>query len=156
MPPKAFVSWSSGKDSAYALHEAQRLGLAEIAGVLTTINQAFDRVAMHGVRDSLLDRQVAALGLPARKVLIPSPCPNEIYEARMAQACADLRAQGVTHIVFGDLFLEDIRKYREEKLAAVGMTAHNSVRCVQPAVPPSKRLASRRKLLNRLSPMRAR
>ena len=123
MPPKAYVSWSSGKDSAYALHEAQRLGLAEIAGVLTTINQAFDRVAMHGVRDSLLDRQVAALGLPARKVLIPSPCPNEIYEARMAQACADLRAQGVTHIVFGDLFLEDIRKYREEKLAAVGMTA---------------------------------
>lgn len=123
MPPKAYVSWSSGKDSAYALYEAQRLGLAEIAGVLTTINQAFDRVAMHGVRDSLLDRQVAALGLPVCKVLIPSPCPNEIYEARMAQACAELLAQGIRHIVFGDLFLEDIRKYREEKLAAAGMTA---------------------------------
>jgi len=123
MPPKAFVSWSSGKDSAFALHEARRLGLAEIAGVLTTINEKFDRVAMHGVRDSLLDRQIAALDLPAIKVLIPSPCPNDIYEARMADACATIKAQGITHIVFGDLYLEDIRAYREEKLAAVGMTA---------------------------------
>lgn len=123
MPPKAFVSWSSGKDSAFALHEARRLGLAEIAGVLTTINERFDRVAMHGVRNTLLDRQIAALGLPAIKVMIPSPCPNEIYEARMAQACAAIKAQGITHIVFGDLFLEDLRAYREEKLAAIGMTA---------------------------------
>ena len=82
MPPRAFVSWSSGKDSAYALFEARRLGLAEIAGVLTTINEVYDRVAMHGVRSELLDRQIAALGLPAIKVPIPSPCPNEIYEAR--------------------------------------------------------------------------
>jgi diphthamide synthase (EF-2-diphthine--ammonia ligase) len=78
---------------------------------------------MHGVRDSLLDRQIAALGLTAIKVMIPSPCPNEIYEARMAQACAAIKAQGVTHIIFGDLFLEDLRAYREEKLAAIGMTA---------------------------------
>ena len=122
MPPKAFVSWSSGKDSAFALHEARRLGLAEIAGVLTAINEKFDRVAMHGVRASLLDRQIAALDLPAVKVLIPSPCPNDIYEARMEEACAAIKAQGVTHIVFGDLFLEDIRAYREEKLSAAGMT----------------------------------
>lgn len=106
-----------------APHEARRLGLAEVAGVLTTINEKFDRVAMHGVRGSLLDRQIAALDLPAIKVLIPSPCPNDIYEARMAQACADIKAQGVMHIVFGGLFLEDIRAYREEKLAAAGMTA---------------------------------
>lgn len=117
---KVFVSWSSGKDSAFALHEARRAGL-DIAGVLVTINEKYDRVAMHGVRHSLLDRQLEALNLPAVKVLIPSPCPNEIYEARMAQACAALKAQGVREIVFGDLFLEDIRAYREEKLAALGM-----------------------------------
>lgn len=118
---KAFVSWSSGKDSAFALYEARRLGLAQIAGILVTINEKYDRVAMHGVRHSLLDRQIEALGLPAIKVMIPSPCPNEIYEARMADACAALKAQGVFQIVFGDLFLEDIRAYREEKLSSVGM-----------------------------------
>jgi len=117
---KAFVSWSSGKDSAFALHEARRSGI-EIAGVLTTINEVHDRVAMHGVRSALLDRQIAALGLPAIKVAIPSPCPNEIYEARMEEACAAIRGQGIRHIVFGDLFLEDIRAYRMEKLAAAGM-----------------------------------
>jgi uncharacterized protein (TIGR00290 family) len=121
MPPKAFVSWSSGKDSAFALHEAQRLGLAEIVGILTTINEVYDRVAMHGVRNALLDRQIEALGLPAIKVSIPSPCPHEIYEARMVEAYGRIWAQGVRHIVFGDLFLEDIRAYRVEKLSAAGM-----------------------------------
>ncbi len=120
-PPKAFVSWSSGKDSAFALHEARRSGLAEIVGVLTTTNEMFDRVAMHGVRNELLDRQVAALGLPCIKVPLPYPCPNEIYEQRMAAAVERIKAQGVRHMVFGDLFLEDIRAYREEKLAAAGM-----------------------------------
>ncbi len=122
MPPKAFLSWSSGKDSAYALCEARRLGLAEVVGVLTTISEAYDRVAMHGVRSSLLDRQIASLGLPALKVGLPSPCSNEIYEARIAQACAQLKSQGVRHIVFGDLYLEDIRAYRERQLAALGMS----------------------------------
>jgi uncharacterized protein (TIGR00290 family) len=123
MTVKAFVSWSSGKDSAFALCEARRLGLAEIAGVLTTVNERYDRVAMHGVRSELLDRQIAALHLPATKVLIPSPCTNEIYEARMAEACAKIKASGIRHIVFGDLFLQDIRAYRERNLAAIGMTA---------------------------------
>ena len=122
MPPKAFVSWSSGKDSAFALCEARRLGLAEIVGVVTTVNERYDRVAMHGVRSELLDRQIAALNLPAIKVLIPSPCTNEIYEARMAEACATIKASGVHHVIFGDLFLEDIRAYRERTLAAIGMT----------------------------------
>ena len=123
MAPRAFVSWSSGKDSAFALSEARRLGLAEIVGILTTVNEKYDRVAMHGVRHELLDRQIEALGLPAIKVLIPSPCPNEVYEARMEDACAAIKAQDVEHIVFGDLFLENIRAYREEKLSAVGMRA---------------------------------
>jgi uncharacterized protein (TIGR00290 family) len=120
--PKAFVSWSSGKDSAFALWEARRAGLFDIVGVLTTVNEVFSRVAMHGVRDSLLDRQVAALGLPCLRVNIPSPCPNEVYEARMAEATARMKADGVTHMIFGDLFLEDIRAYREERLAEAGMT----------------------------------
>ena len=117
---KAFVSWSSGKDSAFALHEARRQGL-EIVGVLTTVNEVYDRVAMHGVRNTVLDRQTRELGIPAIKVNLPVPCPNEVYEARMAEACAQIRAAGVRQIVFGDLFLEDIRAYRIEKLTAAGM-----------------------------------
>jgi uncharacterized protein (TIGR00290 family) len=120
-PPKAFVSWSSGKDSAFALYEAQRCGLAEVVGVLTTVNEVYGRVAMHGVRDSVLEQQIAALRLPALKVMLPNPCSNETYQERMAQACARIKAQGVRHIVFGDLFLEDIRAYRQQQLAAEGM-----------------------------------
>jgi uncharacterized protein (TIGR00290 family) len=123
MSPKAFISWSSGKDSAFALHEARRLGLADVVGVLTTVNEVHDRVAMHGVRNTLLDRQIAELGLPAIKVPLPSPCPNEIYEARMAEATARIKAQGIRHMIFGDLFLEDIRAYRDQKLAAADMEA---------------------------------
>jgi uncharacterized protein (TIGR00290 family) len=122
-PPKAYVSWSSGKDSAFALWEARRLGLAEIVGALTTLNEEYGRVAMHGVRASVLDAQIAALGLPALKVMLPNPCSNEVYEQRLAQACERLRSEDVSHIVFGDLFLEDIRAYREKQLAALGMTA---------------------------------
>jgi len=121
-PPRAFISWSSGKDSAFALHEARRCGLAEIVGALTTLNEAYGRVAMHGVRDSVLDRQIAALGLPVLKVQLPDPCTNQAYEERMAQAFERMKSQGVTHLVFGDLFLEDIRAYREKQLAAAGMT----------------------------------
>jgi uncharacterized protein (TIGR00290 family) len=121
MPPKAFLSWSSGKDSAFALCEARRLGLAEVVGIVTTVNEVYDRVAMHGVRSELLDRQIAALNLSAIKVFIPSPCTNEVYEARMADACAAMKASGIHHIIFGDLFLEDIRAYRERTLAALGM-----------------------------------
>jgi diphthamide synthase (EF-2-diphthine--ammonia ligase) len=114
------VAWSSGKDSAFALHEARRARFA-IAGVLTTMNEVHDRVAMHGVRHTLLDRQIAALDLPAIKVPIPSPCSNQIYEARMDEARAVIKAQGIRHIVLDDLFPEDIRAYRVEKLPAAGM-----------------------------------
>jgi uncharacterized protein (TIGR00290 family) len=120
--PKAYISWSSGKDSAYALCEARAAGLADVVGAVTTFSEVYDRVAMHGVRASLLDRQIAALGLPSLKVMLPSPCSNEIYEARFGEACEELKRQGIRHIVFGDLFLEDIRAYRERQLAALGMT----------------------------------
>ncbi len=121
MIPRAFISWSSGKDSAFALLEARRQGTAEIVGVLTTVSEVYDRVSMHGVRNALLDRQVEALGLPVLKVPLPSPCSNEIYEQRMAAAIERIKADGVRDVVFGDLFLEDIRAYREERLAAAGM-----------------------------------
>lgn len=120
--PSAYLSWSSGKDAAFALCEARRQGLADIAGILTTTNEAFDRVAMHGVRRSVLAAQVAALDLPVLEVPLPWPCSNDDYEARMAAATATLKADGIHHMVFGDLFLADIRAYREEKLAASGMT----------------------------------
>lgn len=121
--PKAILSWSSGKDAAFALHEVRRTGAAEVAALLTTVNETHERVAMHGVRERLLDLQAEAAGLPLIKVPIPFPCPNGIYEERMAAAMAEVKARGITHTIFGDLFLEDIRAYREEKLAAAGMSA---------------------------------
>jgi len=121
--PQALIAWSSGKDSAWALHEARRAGDYDIVGALTTVNDAFSRVAMHGVRQELLMAQIEAAGLEPIIVRIPYPCTNEIYERQMAAAMDAAKARGVTHIIFGDLFLEDIRAYREEKLAAIGMTA---------------------------------
>ena len=120
--PRAWLSWSSGKDSAWALHTTRLRGDVEIAALLTTVNSTHARVAMHAVRESLLYAQAEAVGLPLVKVPIPSPCPNEIHEQAMAGAMERARDEGVTHMVFGDLFLEDIRKYREDKLAACGMT----------------------------------
>jgi uncharacterized protein (TIGR00290 family) len=119
---KCLISWSSGKDSAWTVHVLRQRPDIELAGVLTTVNQKYQRVAMHAVREELLEAQAAALGLPLWKVPIPSPCPNEVYEQAMAAAVARAVAEGFTHIAFGDLFLEDIRRYREEKLAGTGLT----------------------------------
>jgi uncharacterized protein (TIGR00290 family) len=120
--PKAWLAWSSGKDSAWALHKVREAGELEIVSLLTTVNRTHERVAMHAVRESLLEAQAAATGLPLVKVPIPSPCPNGIYEQAMSEAMALARAEGVFHIVFGDLFLEDIRAYREKQLTSCGMT----------------------------------
>ena len=114
---KALISWSSGKDSAFSLHEVRRAGEFEVVGALTTVTETFERVSIHGVRQEILRAQCEAAGLPQRIVPIPYPCPNEIYEARMAAATAQAKAAGVTHIIFGDLFLRDVRAYREAKLA---------------------------------------
>lgn len=121
MPNKALIAWSSGKDSAWALHEIRRSGDYEIVGALTTVTETFSRVSMHGVREELLAAQLDAAGLAPLRVPIPYPCPNEIYEARMASALTDARANGVTHVIFGDLFLEDVRRYREARLAGTGI-----------------------------------
>ena len=122
MKPKALIAWSSGKDSAWALHEIRRAGEYEVVGALTTVTETFQRVSMHGVREDILYAQHEAAGLPSIIVPIPYPCPNEVYEARMAAALADAKAAGATHVIFGDLFLEDVRAYREQKLAGTGIT----------------------------------
>ncbi len=120
--PKALISWSSGKDSAFALREVRRAGEFEVVGALTTVTETFGRVSIHGVRQEILHAQCEAAGLPPRIVPIPYPCPNEIYEARMGEAVASATQDGITHIIFGDLFLGDIRTYREQKLAGTGIT----------------------------------
>lgn len=120
--PKAVVAWSSGKDCAYALETARREKKLEIVGLLTTVTSTFSRVSMHGVREALLEKQAEALELPLHRVEIPSPCPNEVYEKAMAGATEMLRKEGVEHIIFGDLFLEDVRRYREEKMAGTGIS----------------------------------
>ena len=119
---KILLSWSSGKDSAWALYLLNQHYPGAVQGLLTTINEAFDRVAMHGVRAELLQAQADAVGLPLRRVPLPDQCVNEVYEARMGDACRRAVAEGFTHVAFGDLFLEEIRRYREERLAGTGLT----------------------------------
>ena len=119
-PERALLAWSSGKDSAFSLHVLREQGV-EVTGLLTTINDAFDRVAMHAVRLELLRAQADAVGLPLVEVRIPWPCPNEAYEAAMAEALAAARERGTTAVAFGDLFLEDVRRYREERMSGTGL-----------------------------------
>ena len=118
---KCMISWSSGKDSAWTVHVLRQRGV-ELGGLLTTINEAAQRVAMHAVRVEVLQAQADALGLPLWQIPIPSPCPNEVYERVMAAAVQRAVAEGFTQIAFGDLFLEDVRRYREERLAGTGLT----------------------------------
>jgi uncharacterized protein (TIGR00290 family) len=118
---KILVSWSSGKDSAWALHLLNQQYPGSVGALLTTVNEAVDRVAMHGVRRDVLTAQARAAELPLRVVHIPHPCPNDMYEARMGEAIASAVADGFTHVAFGDLFLRDIRRYREDRLTGSGL-----------------------------------
>ena len=118
---KVLLSWSSGKDSAWALHLLNQAHPGCVGSLLTTVNESVDRVAMHGVSRDVLEAQAAAAGLPVRVVAIPHPCTNEIYEARMGEAVAAAVIEGFTHAAFGDLFLEDVRRYREDRLAGSGL-----------------------------------
>jgi uncharacterized protein (TIGR00290 family) len=120
--PKAVVAWSSGKDCAWALHRVRSEGALDVVGLLTTVTGPFDRVSMHGVRTEVLAAQGEALGLPVHRVSIPYPCPNEIYAAAMSRALETLSQGGVAHVIFGDLFLEDVRAYREQQMANTGFT----------------------------------
>ncbi|HYL37078.1 MAG TPA: ATP-binding protein [Bryobacteraceae bacterium] len=115
------LSWSSGKDSAWSLHLLRQDPQVEVVCLITTLNQEFDRVAMHAVRRELLELQAAAAGLPLRTVPLPWPCSNEQYEARMRDLCAAAVRDGIEAIAFGDLFLTEIRAYREKQLAGSGL-----------------------------------
>src|SRR5262245_8827560 len=117
---KALLSWSSGKDSAWTLHVLHRQEV-EVVGLVTTVNEEFSRVAMHAVREALLERQARAVGIPLWKVPIPHPCTNAQYENAMARVFERARSEGVAAMAFGDLFLADIRAYREKQLAGTGI-----------------------------------
>jgi uncharacterized protein (TIGR00290 family) len=119
---KILVSWSSGKDSAWMLHVLRQQHPGSVAGLLCTFNEAFDRVAMHAVRRTLVEAQADAAGLPLHIVNLPWPCSNAEYEARMGAAVATFVRGGFTHVAFGDLFLEDVRRYREDRLAGTELT----------------------------------
>jgi uncharacterized protein (TIGR00290 family) len=121
MKKKLLLSWSSGKDSAWSLHLLRQKNEYEIAGLLTTLNAAFDRVAMHSTRRALLEQQAEAAGLPLITVALPWPCSNADYEQIMAGVCCTAVEQGVAAIAFGDLFLQDIRAYRERQLQGTGL-----------------------------------
>ncbi len=118
---RILLSWSSGKDSAWVLHVLRQQRYYEISGLLTTFNETADRVAMHAVRRELVERQAAAAGLPLWDVGLPWPCSNEQYESLMAETCAKALAEGIEGIAFGDLFLEDVRAYREKQLKHTGL-----------------------------------
>ena len=118
---KVILSWSGGKDSAMSLYEIQKSGKYEIVSLLTTINQDYDRVSMHGVRRTLVEQQAASLGLPMAKVFVSKACSNEEYESKMSEVLAKFKQDGITQVVFGDIFLEWVKEYRENNLAKLGM-----------------------------------
>ncbi len=118
---RLLLSWSSGKDSAWALHTLRRDAEIDVRGLLTTVNEEFQRVAMHGTRRSVLGAQARAAGLPLWVVPLPWPCSNEVYERRMSEVCARAVADAIDAIAFGDLYLEDVRAYREKQLAPTGL-----------------------------------
>lgn len=121
MKRKLILSWSSGKDSAWALHRLRQQNEFEVVGLLTTLNAAFDRVAMHSTRRALVEAQAAAAGLPLMAIPLPWPCSNPQYESAMTAACSRLVSDGVQAMAFGDLFLEDIRQYRIDRLRGTGI-----------------------------------
>ena len=119
--PKVLLSWSSGKDSAWSLHVLRQRSDLQVVGLLTTVNEAFERVAMHAVRTELVRAQAEAVGLPLWVVQIPNPCSNDEYEGAMRQAMDYARREGIDTVAFGDLFLEDVRRYREERMRETGI-----------------------------------
>ena len=134
MKEKVIFSWSGGKDSALALYKLQKTKNCQIAALLTTISQDYDRISMHGVRTILLEIQAESLGLPLEKVLITKDTTDEQYERKMRQVLTKYLAAGVSSVVFGDIFLEDLRKCRESNLSKIGMKAIFPIWKINPAV----------------------
>jgi uncharacterized protein (TIGR00290 family) len=122
MAKRTLLSWSTGKDSAYALYRLRRTPGIRVEGLFTTVNRTHGRVAMHAVSEALLDLQARAVDLPLRKLEIPYPCSNETYETVMGTFVHEAKSEGIESMAFGDVFLEDVRRYREEKLKSTGIT----------------------------------
>jgi uncharacterized protein (TIGR00290 family) len=122
-PEKAWLAWSSGKDSAWALHVARQYSAIEVVGLLTTVTEGFARATMHGVREELVEAQADAVGLPLHRARIPQNCSDETYAAIFRPILENAKAGGVRCVLFGDLFLADVRAYREAQMAKVGMAA---------------------------------
>lgn len=120
--PRAWLCWSSGKDSAWALHVTRQQGHVEIVGLLTVVTEPYHRVSMHGVREQILAAQAEAAGLPLQRVPIPADCPDEAYRRAMCRAVEEAKAEGVAEMIFGDIRLEDVRAYREAQLDGSGIT----------------------------------
>lgn len=118
---KVVVAWSGGKDSVLTVHDILHSGRHEIVSLLCTLTADFDRVSMHGVRRILIERQAASIGIPLQEVFLPAPCTNDVYESRLEEALARYRDSGVRKVAFGDIFLEDIRRYRENQMKKAGM-----------------------------------
>ena len=123
MKQKIILSWSGGKDSALALHRLLKSDKYEVVGLLTTVTEEYNRISIHGVRNELLDRQAELIGLPLYKVMIPKSCNNLDYEIRMRAILEKLISLGIDAVAFGDIFLEDLKQYREEKLNEVNLKA---------------------------------
>ena len=121
MKDRILVGWSGGKDSAMTLYELKKMENIEIAALLTTVTEGYDRISMHGVRRDLLVQQVDALGFPLEEIPIPQACTNEIYEQRMQETLKKCQVRGITTAAFGDLFLQEVRSYREERMSRIGM-----------------------------------
>lgn len=121
MAEKALLSWSGGKDSALTLYEIQKNRDWQLAALLTTVTEGYDRVSMHGVRRILLERQAQSIGVPLQKIFISNNATNEEYEAKMREALIEFKRDGLSSVAFGDIFLQDVRKYREDNLARMGM-----------------------------------
>ncbi len=121
MPERVIFSWSGGKDSTIALYEIEKSNNYEVLALLTTVTEDYDRVSMHGLRRILLEQQAESLGYPLEKILIPKNASNQEYESKMEEALLKYKSIGVNSVVFGDIFLEDVRKYREDNLAKIGM-----------------------------------
>ena len=121
MTEKVVLAWSGGKDSAMSLYEVQQNGKYEVVSLLTTINEYYDRVSMHGVRRTLVEQQAYSLGLPLEKVVVSRHCSNEEYDTKIRRTLAEFKKDGINRVVFGDIFLEWVREYRKGNLAKVGM-----------------------------------
>ena len=141
---RVLLSWSSGKDCAWTLHVLKLIPDVQVVGLLTTFNEAADRVAMHAVRRELVEMQAKAAGVPLWPVMLPWPCSNEEYEARMREAIARAKTENVTHIAFGDLFLEDVRAYRIRMMAGTGIEPIFPVWCSPEETPELARKMMRK------------